>query len=57
MSTITKSQTLNVYTKIKGKLACYVVDTQDANEAIEVVKSEMTVRHSSAILVVVVGSK
>ena len=45
-----------VYTKLKGKLACYNVDTTDVEEARDIVKGSMSVRHKAPVLALLIGS-
>ena len=46
-----------VYTKIDGKLAAFIVDTADTQEAISTVKGQMKVRHRGAVLALINSKK
>lgn len=46
-----------VYTKINGKLASFDVGTDDAEEARQAVLGELSVRHKSPVLAMIVGGK
>lgn len=48
---------MRVYTRIKGKLAVFNVDTADTGEAIKTVRDEVGLRHKSVILALVEGKK
>lgn len=42
-----------VYTKIKGKLAVFDVDTEDTQEAIKEVRDHLKLKHKKVILAMV----
>jgi hypothetical protein len=53
VTVVTTDPTTLVYTKIDGKLAAFRVQTDDIDQAREIVQGAMTVRHKSPVLAVI----